>query len=248
MFNTDFLNLLRGAELELVMADLRPGARILEFGAGTGIQAKNLVARGFDVVAIDLPASGYVQSRVFPVIDYDGYKIPLPDASIDIVFSSNVLEHVENLPVIMAEFRRVLRRDGYCVHLMPSVAWRGWTFAVGPVTAIAAAGRFVAELIRPSTGTTRARAAVHNLKITIGALLPISHGTSFEGISELWTFSAAAWRSEFEMHGFRVERCYPIGLFHTGHMFLGAKVSIERRKHWAAYLGSAANVFLVRLF
>jgi len=245
MFNINFLNLLREAELELVIEDLRPGSRILEFGAGTGAQAKDLAARGFDIVAIDLPASGYAQSRVFPVIDYDGRTIPLPDASVDIVFSSNVLEHVENLPEIMAEFRRVLRRDGYCLHLMPSVAWRAWTFAAGPPTAIAAVARFVAEFIRPPAGATRIQAAVRNLKTGVGALLPIGHGTSFEGISELWTFSVAAWRTKFEKHGFWVDRQRPIGLFHTGHMVLGPCASIARRKRWAAHFGSAANLFLV---
>ena len=54
-----------------MLPELRPGSRLLEFGAGTGTQARALAERGMDVVAIDLAVSGYAQDRVFPVIDYD---------------------------------------------------------------------------------------------------------------------------------------------------------------------------------
>ncbi|MBI3147063.1 MAG: class I SAM-dependent methyltransferase [Betaproteobacteria bacterium] len=245
MFNVNFLNRLREAELELVMENFRPGARILDFGAGTGAQASYLTARGYNVVAIDLPASGYGDSRVFPIIDYDGGIIPLPDASIDIVFSSNVLEHVDGFGRVMAEFRRVLREGGYCVHLMPSVPWRAWTFLAGLPTAVTAAGRLAADFTRPPAGVTRAQAALQNLKTGVGALIPIGHGTSPEGVSELWTFSATCWRSKFEAQRFRVLRWYPLGLFHTGHMVLGPRFSIQQRRCWSARLGSAANVFVV---
>ena len=129
---------------------------------------------------------------------------------------------------------------------MPSVAWRVWTFAAGPPTAIVAAARFVAEFIRPPADATRIQAAVRNLKTGVGALLPIGHGTSFEGISELWTFSVTAWRTKFEKYGFQVDRWRPVGLFHTGHMVLGPRASIAWRKRWATRIGSAANLFLVR--
>ena len=247
MFNIIFLNQLRQSELELVLADLRPRAKILEFGAGTGVQAKALMEKNYEVVAVDLPGSGYAQSRVFPVKNYDGRTIPLPDDSVDIIFSSNVLEHIENYPETMAEFRRVLRPDGYCVHLMPSVAWRAWTFMAGPPSAMLAAGRLVAEFIRPPVGITRIQSAVGHLKTIVGALLPIGHGTSIEGISELWTFSRKAWCARFEKHGFKVEQSRPVGLFHTGHMLFGSRISIEDRKRLAALIGSAANLFLVRI-
>jgi len=35
-------------------------------------------------------AGDYAAQRVFPIRDYDGRTIPLPDASVDVVFSSNV--------------------------------------------------------------------------------------------------------------------------------------------------------------
>lgn len=246
MFDVRFLNRLREAELDIALLHLRPSARLLEFGAGTGVQAKALKAKGFDVIAIDLPASDYSDVRQFPVKDYDGRTIPLPDADVDLIFSSNTLEHVVELSQILAEFRRVTRPGGYGVHLMPSVSWRFWTFAAGPPTAAVAALYMAAETFAPPPGVTRASAFARRVKTSIGALLPVAHGTSWEGISELWTFSVPAWRKQFERHGFAVEHVSPIGLFHTGHMLFGPRLSIERRKQWAKLLGSAANVFVVR--
>jgi len=199
----------------------------------------------FDVVAIDMLASGYSQSRVFPVIDYDGVSIPLPDSSVDIVYSSNVLEHVENLPAIFSEFRRVLKPGGYCVHLMPSVVWRFWTFVTGVPTSIVAASIVFRDLFHPPEGASRMKSLLMNTKTMLGALLPIGHGVSKEGVSELWTFSTVSWKKRFRKHGFEIRSVRPIELFHTGHMVLGSRLSIPTRKWLASKLGSAANVYIV---
>src|SRR5262249_23439752 len=97
MFSLQYLDEIRRLELEIILPLFRPGARILEVGGGTGRQALELSRRGFDVAAIDLASSAYSAQRVFPILDYDGTTIPLPDASVDVVFSSNVLEHVGDL-------------------------------------------------------------------------------------------------------------------------------------------------------
>lgn len=206
---------------------LPSGARVLEFGAGTGEQARQLTDMGFDVVAIDLPSSEYASHRIFPVIDYDGRHIPLADHSVDAVFSSNVLEHVEDLPTILGEFRRVLRPGGVGVHAMPTPAWRFWTFVAGPPTSLVALSKL-------------------NLKAAVAALLPLGHGTSKEGISELWTFSPRWWRRTFERNGMKVVGDRPVGIFYTGHFLLGERLSLEQRRRLSGALGSAAHVYVVR--
>ena len=124
MFNVEYLNELRFVEMERLVPYIPAGARVLEFGAGTGQQARFLAERGFDVLAVDLAQSNYADHLVFPVRQYDGEHIPLEDRSVDVIFSSNVLEHVENMPAIMSEFRRILRPGGFGLHVMPTPAWR----------------------------------------------------------------------------------------------------------------------------
>jgi len=123
-FNADFQKAIRTFELEQVIRLFPPGARILEIGAGAGWQAKILSERGFDVTAIDIAQPRYRAIQEWPVVEYDGVRIPLDDASVDVVFSSNVLEHVPHIEEFMDEMTRVLKPNGLMVHVMPTTLWR----------------------------------------------------------------------------------------------------------------------------
>ncbi len=127
MFSIPQLNTLRKAEIDRIAPFFTPGARILEIGAGTGEQAAEFTRRGFDVTAIEVADSNYAANRLFPILNYDGRHISLPNASLDIVFSSNVLEHVPDLKRMHSEIARVLKPGGYCIHVLPTHAWRFWT-------------------------------------------------------------------------------------------------------------------------
>ncbi len=121
------LESIRRYELEFARHAFPHSGRLLEIGAGTGWQAQTLQAQGFEVEAIDLSSSNYKEHRVFPVADYDGHRIPFGDDSFDVVFSSNVLEHIPHVEVFQKEIHRVLKPGGVAVHIVPSSAWRFWT-------------------------------------------------------------------------------------------------------------------------
>ena len=123
----DHLESIRRFELEFALHYFPRDGRILEVGAGTGWQASALQAQGFDVDAIDLSTSNYKDNRMFPVVDYDGHRIPFGDNVFDVVFSSNVLEHIPHLEKFQQEIHRVLKPGGIAVHVVPSSAWRFWT-------------------------------------------------------------------------------------------------------------------------
>lgn len=118
---------IRGHELRVVVDLLPPYKNLLEIGAGTGWQARDLAQLGYQVSAIDLPASKYAEDRVFPVIDYDGHILPFDDGAFSIVYTSNLLEHVPNLAAFQQEIRRVLHPDGFVIHVLPSSSWRFWS-------------------------------------------------------------------------------------------------------------------------
>jgi 2-polyprenyl-3-methyl-5-hydroxy-6-metoxy-1,4-benzoquinol methylase len=121
------LQVIRDQELGVVAALLPLRGRLLEIGAGTGWQAQALAKRGLDVSAVDVPSSNYADDRAFPVIDYDGHTLPFEDGEFDVVYSSNLLEHIPHLHDFQREIHRVLKPQGYVIHVLPSSAWRFWT-------------------------------------------------------------------------------------------------------------------------
>lgn len=123
----EHLESIRSFELDFARHYFPDSGRLLEIGAGTGWQAKALQAHRFEVEAIDLSSSNYKEHRIFPVVDYDGHHIPFGDATFDVVFSSNVLEHIPHLKEFQQEIHRVLKPGGVAVHIVPSSSWRFWT-------------------------------------------------------------------------------------------------------------------------
>ncbi|MDA7818280.1 class I SAM-dependent methyltransferase [Sulfurimonas sp.] len=122
---------IRKYELEIVINDLDKEDIILEIGAGAGWQSKILSDSGYIIEAIDLENTNYKDDQIFDVISYDGYKIPYPDNSFDVVFSSNVLEHISHIYEFQEEISRVLKDSGKCIHLLPSSQWVFWTNITG---------------------------------------------------------------------------------------------------------------------
>src|SRR5262245_8481029 len=118
---------LRLAEIESVRKWFKPRVRVLEIGGGSGFQASVLSSWGCDVASIDLAENAMGQDNYYPVQVYDGKRLPFSDASVDVVFSSNVLEHIKTISEILAETRRVLKIGGLAVHILPSPSWRLWT-------------------------------------------------------------------------------------------------------------------------
>ena len=112
MLSISLLNQIRSSEIEAIARRFPAGARVLEIGAGTGQQALELRKRGFDVEAIDVPSSNYKGDQLFPITEYDGRKIPFPDASFDVVFHPVANVFCPDLQPVWDEAFRVLRPGG----------------------------------------------------------------------------------------------------------------------------------------
>jgi malonyl-CoA O-methyltransferase len=95
---------------------------VLDLGAGTGRVTRELRRRyrGALVIALDI-APGMLREarrysrpwRRFERVCADALRLPLGDASIDLVFSSLMLQWCEPLDAALAEVRRVLKPQGF---------------------------------------------------------------------------------------------------------------------------------------
>jgi SAM-dependent methyltransferase len=241
---------LRRYELRRVISRLPPGQRVLEIGAGAGWQARLLAENGFDVVAIDVESSRYKRVREWPVIPYDGVHIPLADHSVDVVFSSNVLEHIPYVEAYQSEIQRVLQPGGLAIHLMPTTTWRAWTSLVFyPFVLKTVLQRFTVQRRTGShTGETQAErpASLPRPKRRLaGRLWPARHGVKGNSITELYYFSHFRWARLFERTGWQIESISPNRLFYTGHSLFGARLNVRIRRWLSHVLGSACQVYVL---
>lgn len=250
MFNIEFLHVIREFEYTKIIERFSVGARVLEIGGGTGYQAKRLTEDGYAVDSIDTPDSNYTGQKEFPIQSYNGRNIPFPDASFDVVFSSNALEHVKDLPYLQTEMRRVLKPGGLCVHLMPSGAWRFWTNITHYVECIQRLLCLSARLIPKGLSKHALRDAIYVLPRMAGTVKTFAivgrHGETGNALSEIVTFSASHWKKHFSRENFAIDEAMPMGIFYTGNMVLGPRLSIGMRQKLAKWLGSSCVIYVVR--
>ena len=112
------------ARRRMLLAEARPGERVLDLGCGAGRFVAALAAAGAEPVGVEVAAAALERARaVAPGADLrrlaDDGSIPLEHGAVDLVWCSEVLEHVADVAGLLAEVRRVLRPGGRLLATVP---------------------------------------------------------------------------------------------------------------------------------
>ena len=100
-------------------ADVGPGMRVLDVGAGTGALTAELVSRGASVAAADPSPEFVAASRTrFPGIEVHeatAEELPFETGAFDLALAQLVVAFVYDAPAAVAEMARVARRVAVCM-------------------------------------------------------------------------------------------------------------------------------------
>jgi SAM-dependent methyltransferase len=107
--------------------------RFLDVGSGTGYGTNYILqnAGASSVQGLERDAALIAELNVaypgvkFHACDLDEGTLPIPDKSVDVAFSSNVLEHLAYVDPVLAEFTRVLTPEGVAIIAIPPIGTVG---------------------------------------------------------------------------------------------------------------------------
>jgi 2-polyprenyl-6-hydroxyphenyl methylase / 3-demethylubiquinone-9 3-methyltransferase len=102
-------------------------ALLLDVACGGGLLAPHAAGLGYRHIGVDLSASALGQANAHGVngVRGDVTRLPFRDAAFDVVVAGEILEHVTDLPAVVAEVCRVLRVGGTLVVDTIANTWWG---------------------------------------------------------------------------------------------------------------------------
>jgi ubiquinone/menaquinone biosynthesis C-methylase UbiE len=108
-----------------LLGEVRTGDRALDLGCGEGDFTEELVGAGASAIGIDVAEAALARARArHPQLDFriapvDG-PLPLEDNTHDLVWASEVIEHVSDTAKWLSEIRRVLAPGGRLLLTTPN--------------------------------------------------------------------------------------------------------------------------------
>ena len=175
---------------------------VLEIGCGDGHLSTILSDHFNNVISTDINP----REDIKDVIVADAQYLPFTSNTFDAIFSSNVLEHIDDLSKCLNELHRVSKKDVVMLHTMPTVWWKLFQFLTHYIYLIKV---LIRKFVKSNSNLgTRS----HNLntvspqvnKRRLSVLWPSVHGVSKNHIQELNAFSSYTWEKLFQKYGFKV--------------------------------------------
>jgi 2-polyprenyl-6-hydroxyphenyl methylase/3-demethylubiquinone-9 3-methyltransferase len=100
------------------------GATALDVGCGGGLLAEEVTRLGFRITGVDPSGPSLATAREhaksaglqIEYVEGRGEALPVEDASFDLAYCCDVLEHVDDVPAVLREIRRALKPGGLFVY------------------------------------------------------------------------------------------------------------------------------------
>jgi len=214
---------IRKKDIEILFGDYpeKKFAVGIEIGAGDGYQSrllnkhiKHFVCTEYDEQAFDkmnrLEGVNYLRLDVAEIESH------FPLKYFDLIFSSNVLEHVIDIGTALRGMRKVLKDDGVMIHVMPNRMWKFVQMILWiPCKSIANLRKrsYTEEGHLEMQAQNRLR-GIGMLKKLLHNLNPKPHGINQSNYKEYIEFGKGPWTEKITKAGFQVKSIKKMQ-FHT---------------------------------
>lgn len=227
----NYLHCIRNQEIELFKNYLKKGhEKILEIGAGDGFQSRLLVHYCSELHCTELNKNRLIQipnSKIhYKICDAEKIDQYYPTDTFDIVYSSNVFEHLPSPSSALRGIKKVLKENGMLINIMPNplfditiIAFHYPNFFLKKLESL------INHLFGSRNKNDKKVSMENNLKVQkdfgkVSKLfkLPKPHGIGHSFREEIVHFSKKNWMSLFEQEGFQIVEVIK-GPFYSGYGF-----------------------------
>jgi SAM-dependent methyltransferase len=210
---------IRKLEIELIFVGFSEGHfdRGLELGCGSGANSRYLARYCKSLVALEYDESKLrtPDDTAITFITGDAQHLSqFEEAEMDLVFSSNLLEHLPDLARCLAECKRIVKKGGLVVHTVPNRTWKIFNVLLYYPFCVRTAFRLVFRSDHREGDTNGNEGAKpkldNNLKpvdrslLSLKRLSPRVHGISRTHWAEFIRWGRKRWIASFEQSGFEV--------------------------------------------
>ena len=195
---------------------------ILEIGGRDGFQANIISKKGHKVTSIDINP---LSPQIHLVQKGDITKLDFADDSFDLIYSSNMLQEIYNIDKAFMEMKRVLKKDGIIIHIVPSSWWsiitNFWHYCLIPkyliksnkIQQIFNSKKVTNIDIQNNKQENKNSKSTTNLKKLF--FHPLGANSSF--VHEIFYFSKSYWKKSFNNNQFEIINEKNCPYFYSGY-------------------------------
>lgn len=246
MNDLEWLHLMRNDEFNIALKKFpkRKDIKILELGGGDGYIAKCIREENYEIISTDINPRF---PSMFPVKKIKEGKLDFPPETFDLIFTSQVIAHVENLDLFFNEVKRVLKKDGVMINLVPATGWwiitNFWHYVLTPYNFLKFLKKSKIKYQENENSSKKMETSLSKKIINYLFLHPLGNSSSF--IYELRKFSKNNWSELFKKNKFKIIEIDKSTYTYSGYFVLKMKL-MNLRKFYSKYFFPTTYCFVLQ--
>lgn len=242
------LHTIRKFELDFVLnrLSIHKESKILDFGAGDGFIISQFQAKGFkNILGVEIEGSNYSNQTNFKILYYSGLIEEFPNMERpDIIYSSNVLEHVDDIEKYLTHFNHILSDGGIQIHIVPTHYWKLYNsiFYYYKVLLFLFNRLGTKKNVKSTSYKEGQKKNFKESKFFIGR-----HGSRGNTFDEFTLFHPKSYQKIFDKNEISYEN-FKIPLIYSGHNVFGKILSLKTRRILSKIFGYSCHCFIINKF